>query len=658
MCYICCLFLIEKVKLKTNKMRKLLLLVTALCAMSAVTFAQTKSSKNVRPQAVPVKQVTRMGDENLNANIENANPGIVREPSFGELDYTTYDWQSNSGPITRTIVWPDGKVNFAYTYSSYTNYSDRGTGIGTYDANTGECTPLESRVESEKTGFGSIARYGENSIVLAAHTADKCGVWMIDDRDNIPTGNLDAVSYLDNTYDPTWPNVMTSGANRDIIHVIATSYSSTVGMVETPLLYFRSTDGGQTWDKENVILPYLSADYTMALSANDAYWIETTDDNRLTLIVGTSWINGMAIYSEDDGETWNATTFYNWPDPYGSYTSEDSVSFFYPRYVSAVWDRSKKLHIAYEWNGTGALSATENGTYYPGLGGIAYWNETLPYYGCDTTPAYHEVGQPFVIDTAYIYNDLYASTWYFSNASHEMWPEYIGYTTPLDDEGNPEDPYTAEEFNISDLSLHGSYNCGTNSFPVILYEKETGYLVALWSSMDENNVDGNGNYYFKLFARGSNDGGLTWSNMIALTNDFQFSFMECTYNQAAIVNHQLIVASQMDGTAGSFVQDEDADGTDNMYQVIVVELAELFSNYDGVAEVENPTVVNLYPNPASEVLNLNVSKTSDVVIYNIMGQAVKSFKAHAGANTVDVSNMTSGVYFVSVGNNVQKFVVK
>ncbi len=97
--------------------------------------------------------------ENVNANAQS-HPNMVRiDFGQGELDYTTYDWQTNAGPINRTIVWPDGIVNFAYTLATATNYIDRGTGIGTYDYNLDEWIPSGGRAEIEKNGFGSIARY-------------------------------------------------------------------------------------------------------------------------------------------------------------------------------------------------------------------------------------------------------------------------------------------------------------------------------------------------------------------------------------------------------------------------------------------------------------------------------------------------------------------
>ena len=105
----------------------------------------------------------------------NANPQVKgnREFYVDELGFTSYDWQSNSGARTWTHVWPDGKVSFAYTIASEMYYNDRGTAINTYDPATGTWTYCDSRVENVKTGFGTIAQYGENGIVIAAHTASQ-----------------------------------------------------------------------------------------------------------------------------------------------------------------------------------------------------------------------------------------------------------------------------------------------------------------------------------------------------------------------------------------------------------------------------------------------------------------------------------------------------
>ena len=113
-----------------------------LFTLALVLLVATVGYSQVQKVATPNKKATATMQKapRMDAVNENAQSDIVMTStrSDGELDATTYDWQTNSGPITRTIVWPDGKVNFAYTYAGDNGFSDRGTGIGTYDANTDE----------------------------------------------------------------------------------------------------------------------------------------------------------------------------------------------------------------------------------------------------------------------------------------------------------------------------------------------------------------------------------------------------------------------------------------------------------------------------------------------------------------------------------------
>ena len=517
-------------------------------------------------------------------NLQNAKsaPNMLR--TDGGLDYSTYDWQTNAAARTWTHVWDDGKISFAYTIATNTSYSDRGTGIGLYNSNTGVWTHKNGRVENEKTGFGSIARYGSNGLVIASHTANQCGIYIATNKDNINTNSLSAVSYLNNTYEPAWPAVMTSGTNRNIIHVVA------VGSNNNRLYYFRSQNGGQTWDKANVVLPYTGTNYCSYWNSNTYYWMETTDDNCLTLVVNNPWSDGMVIYSYDNGETWQRKVFWHHP---GINTTYDGVLFLYPRWTSCQWDNNHKLHVLYEFNGT--TGEPGSGSYYSTIGGVAYWNETMPYrgygvqYGFDPTnpnPPVH--GQPFIMDSAYLFQDIYASWCLWSDASHEMWPEYVGYLTTLDDYGNWENPYDATSFNIQDRSLHGSYNSGICAFPVLCKVPNSNGLIAVWSAMDENNTDGNGNYYYKLFAAYSSNGGQTWSNMVHLTNSFNYQNSECVYPQAAIANNLLIIAVQMDAATGTNVMnsDTDPDPYDNYYQGLTFDLQSLF----GITPTQNYTI--------------------------------------------------------------------
>ena len=636
-------------------MKKLFTLALVLLVATA-GYSQVRMSKNDVMKKSAIQYVTRGMESFENVQSE---PNMTR--SDGELDYTTYDWQSNAGPRTWTIQWPDNKINFAYTMATDDAFSDRGTGIGTYDYNTDEWTPLWGRIESERTGFGSIARYKENGIVIAAHTSTECCVYILEDRNGLADaqGTLPRALTLSADNDPAWPAVMTSGANRDIIHVLAT------GSGDNNVYYYRSSDG-MTWDKENVVLPYFTSEYGSDWGSNIMYWMETTADNCLAYVVNNAWSDCMVCYSYDNGETWERKVF--WHHPGINVTYDDSkLAFCYPRWTSCHWGLNGELCMAYEFNGS--TGEPGSGSYYPGVGGVAFWSETLPYhgesqplYGVDpTNPMPPMPGQPFIMDSAYLNSDILSSLWIYSETTHEMWPEYFGYVTPLDGQGNPEDPYTATEFNIEDFQLHGKYNCGISAMPALcLLPGCDGWdMVAVWSAMDENNQDGHGNHYFKLFASYSGDAGHTWSPQVQLTKGFDFQQSECVYTQAAVVGTTLVVASQQDFETGTFVQSDDDDSSDNCYFGLTFELNDLFPDAGvGVAEVSHNTHMTVYPNPAVDQLNVTLSQNADIEIYNVMGQKVMTFEGHAGANTISLNGLTSGVYVISAGSDVQKFIVK
>ena len=654
-------------------MKKLFTLALVLL-VTVAGYSQVKnlSYKDVK-QSSATMQVSK-GFESFD-NVQGE-PNMLR--TDGELDYSTYDWQTNCGIINRTIVWPDGKVNFAYTIASDASFTDRGTGIGTYDSEADEWIPLGGRIENVKTGFGSIARYKENGIVIAAHTATQCGVLILEDRNDLAAtqGTLPYTSFFDPTYDPSWPVVMTSGANRDIIHVLVTAYgadgSSTVVPgaegVNNPILYFRSQDGGETWDKQNVILPFMGPDYGLDWGSNVCYWMETTEDNCLAYVVNNAWSDGMVCYSYDNGETWERKVFYHHP---GISTDFGDGRFCYPRWVSAQWGADGELNIAYEWNACGG--APGSGTYVPGYGGCAFWSESLPYHGetepqfgsDPTNPMPMQPGQPFILDSAYIWEDLYCSWWPWSNATHTMWPEYFGYVTTLTDDGEWEDPYQATEFNLevgTDWGdLHGHYNCGTSAMPTLCVLPGTNGsdMVAVWSAMDENTTV-EGQNLFKLFAAYSGDYGRTWQHMVHLTTDFMYQYNEYVYLQAAVVGTTLVIAAQSDGCPGTFVQNDEpaSDAFDNFYQGFTFELNDLFDGVGLEEEVSHNTHMTLYPNPATDRLNVTLSQNAEIVVYNIMGQSVMTVEGHAGANSLNISNLTSGIYFVNAGTDTQKFIVK
>jgi hypothetical protein len=74
---------------------------------------------------------------------------------------------------------------------------------------------------------------------------------------------------------------------------------------------------------------------------------------------------------------------------------------------------------------------------------------------------------------------------------------------------------------------------------------------------------------------------------------------------------------------------------------------------------KNNTALGLFPNPADQEIQLNNAHGEDVIITDINGQVMKVVAANGnGAMKIDVSALTSGVYFVQVGNETTRFVKK
>lgn len=68
----------------------------------------------------------------------------------------------------------------------------------------------------------------------------------------------------------------------------------------------------------------------------------------------------------------------------------------------------------------------------------------------------------------------------------------------------------------------------------------------------------------------------------------------------------------------------------------------------GTEEI-NLTNLIVYPNPVKDVLNVSFDKEiTSVTIYNLLGQQVMAKSINANEDSIDVSNLGSGTYFVKV----------
>lgn len=98
----------------------------------------------------------------------------------------------------------------------------------------------------------------------------------------------------------------------------------------------------------------------------------------------------------------------------------------------------------------------------------------------------------------------------------------------------------------------------------------------------------------------------------------------------------------------------DDNGTTVSYNLSDLRKA-YFSASQDVEEIENQQLA-IYPNPAKDILNIkNLADNQEVTIYSING-AVFMKTIASGDTTINISELRPGMYVVSAGNLVSKFI--
>lgn len=84
--------------------------------------------------------------------------------------------------------------------------------------------------------------------------------------------------------------------------------------------------------------------------------------------------------------------------------------------------------------------------------------------------------------------------------------------------------------------------------------------------------------------------------------------------------------------------------------------------YIGTEEVENEVTFSVYPNPATDQVTITTDKADNIIIYNTLGVKVLETVTPATTETIDISALSQGVYFVEVrkgsATRTQKLVIR
>ncbi len=85
--------------------------------------------------------------------------------------------------------------------------------------------------------------------------------------------------------------------------------------------------------------------------------------------------------------------------------------------------------------------------------------------------------------------------------------------------------------------------------------------------------------------------------------------------------------------------------------------------FTGINNSSTNNAVSMYPNPADNLLNIRSAQSiNNIKIVSVIGQEVKSVNPAANQITLDISNLESGIYFVTIstdnGSVIKKLTIK
>lgn len=284
----------------------------------------------------PVPLPTRVSDGPAPA--QTASPVSANRPTspspgaWGTLiGQSTYDLQSNRAPANR-MAMTGTNLSAVWTQTcslgSSPNFTNRGIGYNlTTNGGTsftsgpaGNC-PSNFGIATQRTGWPEVTHVNGNEFV-AAHT----GSGIVTTKRGLGSGAWSAMTTLSfstgtdgGTANATWPRMVSNGSSLHMVY--CSNGSATVPQapsgVLNPMLYNRSTDGGLTWDRQNVLLPGMDAT-NFNIIGPDNYAIGI-NGNTVAIATGSMGDHLVIWKSTDNGTTFTARVVI------GNYTDADTL---------------------------------------------------------------------------------------------------------------------------------------------------------------------------------------------------------------------------------------------------------------------------------------------------------------------------------------------
>jgi len=547
---------------------------------------------------------------------------------------TRFDLQTNNSVQNRIFAYSDGTIGAVWTMGFFDPaFPGRGTGYNYFDGNNWGPIPTV-RLESERCGWPSYAPFGDGEIIASYRSEPGLyhvikfvwreikgeGEWIEFDFEPPP-----------GAYGLMLPRMVTSGENHDVIHLIAlTTPVANGGVVyeeqDGALLYSRSTDGGETWDPENVILEGLGIDYLENITG-DAYAFAEPKGNNLAFVVHDGSRDGIVMKSTNGGDDWDRLDFYI--SPFGGFLPDNT-----PKWGggdannAAVIDNNGMVHVVFGR----MIHIIEEGiaSYFPWSDGLIYWNENM-----------------VPLDSTIIGSHV------FNLDSLENGGYLVG---------------RVQEYGGDSIVGIATYEASLTAMPQIAVNKANNIFVS-WSGVAVGFDNGDKNYRH-VWGRFREYDPVTqlwgdWSEYVDYTSDIFHLFSECVFPSLAPYTSYALDTTNNDYYHIVY-QTSDEPGLNIPYippfdnNIVYLPVEDLYPYITGIDENADNAITYVspnYPNPFNETSMVQVdvinSCNLNMELINIMGQKVYEInKGEVNSGThffkIYANKLSAGLYFYTV----------
>jgi hypothetical protein len=620
-------------------MKKVITLLSTVC-FSASLFAQSslvipKNISKPRSYGTHTKALPISGFETNQTTAVSVPPSYLVASRFGLEDLigsTLFDLQTNGSMPRRMVRHADNRLSASFTFSKETTYLDRGTGYNTRTAAGVWQAEPTARIENVRTGFSNLLVLANGTEVSIAHP--NAGGPVVSLK---PQGQT---NWTNTTLPAPVPSLWyRAAADGNYIHIIGVTLprylqgGALYKGVDGHLLYWRSSDGGNTWDKAGTIIPGLDSTMYKSMSG-DSYAIDA-QDGRVAFALFNDWNDSRVFMSDDNGNTWSNHLIWDFPlDNYLPGTSSYTV-------VDLPSDPNAPDTLAIRTTDeSGALIIDDAGIIHFAFGSRYVIDN-------DFTDTITEIFEPI---SGLIYGNSLD------------WEVLKAVAFPLDLNGN-------DTIDIIPATYQPYNGKCTESYPIFSID-DAGGIQLLYSGAREGAVDQAGQVFRHIYRLISTDFGTTWTepqdliDEVSVGDQFTADLTEAVYPSAPRrVGNELCLSYQADFDAGLGVQNTHAD-VENTIKCFCVSTVKT----SNVLPQSLKFVVN--PNPADQEViisfNLKEAALGQIEIVNMVGQTVSAtnrtnFESGSQQFVIKTNHLPNGLFFarLTVGRKTatQKLVV-